>query len=848
MELYELDSENFKDFIDYVIDDKLVVKRKSKDFFLLSDGDKYSIDKKLGEIYDVIGSINSGRIIRLGDKSQNKTSEVKSKSSGETKQERSSLIFGKDNTDKIIGIETVGQNLVLIKEDGTTENRPMKYWSLTKRKFSNSTKLDGNQSFCHFNEFTSLEALKDFNKIARYRNYYSQMNPIIGEMIRTGITMYSGMKLQDLSVLSTDIEAPGIVRDKHSKVFCIGNVFRGKDGVVITKTFRVDNYSDDKEMILDWCKWVVELDPNIIIGHNVHSYDLDYMEHCVGSLPLGKYGQELDWGRERNFRVSGDEKWKIREAKIFGRQVIDTMMLSVNHDIGRNYPTWGLKPIIEYETHSATITNPKKRSDWQKKLIKRQKTRVFYEAGDIGKKWKDLGEREKIVKYCIDDCYDSLDLFDLQIVPFFYYTQYVPMTMQEVVASGTGAQIDAFLVRSYLQEGKSIPETSKYIKYGGGISMGVPGIYKHVYKVDVASLYPSIIITNKLYSKKKDPDANFLKMVTYFTEKRLEYKKTANETGDLFYRGLEQAFKIIINSAYGVNGTQFLCFNDFAIADEITRTGREILEKGVKWASGDDFKHIQKITKTGILETHKDGRPKMEWVLEKTEEKSNGFSIVNVDTDSFSFSSGKKITDEEFKSLIVDLNSLYDSGIIWEDDGYFTKFIVMKAKNYVLEMGKGKVKVKGSGLTDTKKEKKLKQFSNEIIELMLNGRIDHFFDLYRRYAMAIVTDFKVDEWAKRTKVSDSVLKPARKQEQDVYDTIFNRYPDAKLGEKFLLYRKDDDTLGFADFFDNDYSVGSYLGKLYSSLGVFENILPMDMIPNYKNTTNRHLIVDTVEEK
>ena len=77
MELYELDSENFKDFIDYVIDDKLVVKRKSKDFFLLSDGDKYSIDKKLGEIYDVIGSINSGRIIRLGIKA--KTKQVKSK-------------------------------------------------------------------------------------------------------------------------------------------------------------------------------------------------------------------------------------------------------------------------------------------------------------------------------------------------------------------------------------------------------------------------------------------------------------------------------------------------------------------------------------------------------------------------------------------------------------------------------------------------------------------------------------------------------------------------------------------------------------------------------------------------
>ncbi|MDO3651344.1 hypothetical protein, partial [Nocardia mangyaensis] len=253
----------------------------------------------------------------------------------------------------------------------------------------------------------------------------------------------------------------------------------------------------------------------------------------------------MTYEKKRSFRVSGDEKWDLEQAKVFGRQVIDTMLTSVKYDFKKDYPTFGLKPIIDYETKKADMENPKKRSPWQKALLKRQKNRQFYDASKIDELWSIPEEREKIKKYCLEDCFDALDLFDLQITPYFYYSQYLAMDLQEVIASATGAQIDGFLIRSYLQHGYSIPDTNKKEPVSGGISMGVPGVYRHVYKVDVASLYPSIILTEKLYCEKKDPNAHFLKMVKYFTEMRLDYKAKANQTGDSFYEDVQQAFKIV---------------------------------------------------------------------------------------------------------------------------------------------------------------------------------------------------------------------------------------------------------------------------------------------------------------
>ena len=294
----------------------------------------------------------------------------------------------------------------------------------------------------------------------------------------------------------------------------------------------------------------------------------------------------------------------------------------------------------------------------------------------------------------------------------------------------------------------------------------------------------------------------FLSIVKHFTTERLENKRLAKETGDRYYKDIEQAQKIVINSAYGLLGANGVNFNSMANADRVTESGREILTKGIKWV----------------------------------EEK--GYEIVNVDTDAFSYTTGKKKTSEEFVAEIEEINTLFEDGILWEDDGYFKKFIVVKAKNYILYDGKT-VKIKGQALKGTGKEKALTDFVNCVIMCLLKNKKDHIFDEYRNVGLTIRDDWQVEEWTMKKTVTKSVLNPERKQEQKVFDAI--QTINYQEGDKVYMYCKDKDTLQLADDFDGVYCKATYYGKLYDTLSIFGTLLDAKLFPNYKTGRNKDLI-------
>jgi DNA polymerase I len=145
------------------------------------------------------------------------------------------------------------------------------------------------------------------------------------------------------------------------------------------------------------------------------------------------------------------------------------------------------------------------------------------------------------------------------------------------------------MIRAYLQAGHSIAKGCPSVEYEGAISFAVPGIHKNVLRFDVASLYPSVIRQYKVYPKDKDPGGLFIKMVDYFTEERLKNKKLGKETGDRYFKDLEQSQKIAINSMYGFLGAPKLNYNHPEGAAEVTRHGRRILQAAIKYISGKEY-------------------------------------------------------------------------------------------------------------------------------------------------------------------------------------------------------------------------------------------------------------------
>lgn len=484
------------------------------------------------------------------------------------------LIYGKNVYERVVSCEILGTAIILYLNDGNTIVEPVKYYVFSSKKINNSAiKLQGNQTYKYAYIFNEKYQQSNFIKNNTKRHdLFVIWDDIDAYLTVKGITFFKGMQLNELKVLSFDIETDGLVKSKDSTIYLISNSFQDGKKETVKKLFSLDNYDNVGEMIEDWCKWVQEKDPSVLVGHNIFGYDLPYIQHVADlhqvRVNIGKNDSPMSIRQKpREYRVDGSQTWEYNPINIPGRNIIDTMFLAVKYDVGKSFPSWGLKPIV-------------------KSLGLEKEGRQHYDASLIKKNWNNLVEREKIKNYAIDDGEDSLKLFNQMVPAFFYMNQSIPKTFQNTILSASGSWINSILLRSYLQDKKSIPKSSEAIKVHGGISYGNPGIYKNVFKIDVKSMYPSIILQYKLYPKDKDVDQIYYKLVEYFTLKRFEYKDLHKSTKDDYYDNMQSAFKIFINSMFGLMGTPGLNFNDFSVANEITHYGREVLKSAIEWSTG----------------------------------------------------------------------------------------------------------------------------------------------------------------------------------------------------------------------------------------------------------------------
>lgn len=495
------------------------------------------------------------------------------------------LIFGKNPLERITNLEIQDNIVNIFREfpDGSVEHLtfPNKHWILSPRKLTNSHELKGNLYYKYGLQFSNREEFLSARKSLYQQGVqiYSIFDPQESCMVKDGYSYYKGMKVDEISVLSFDIESLTLEHNSKAKAIIIANTFR-RNGIVTRKLFCYNDYTTEKDFIDSWCSWVREMNPSLMLGHNINLFDFPYLDFIARragtSLKLGRDGSALKFNdKESEFRKDGSQFYTYRKINIFGREVVDTFFLSLKYDIGRKYENYKLKQIINQEGLEV-------------------QERQFYDANTIRDNYLIPEEWEKIKRYSVHDGDDALALFDLMAPSQFYFCQSVPKTFQALTESATGSQLNAILMRSYLQNGHSLPKADPANKFEGAISFGIPGLYKNCLKWDVASLYPSIILQYEIYNRKKDPDGNFLKMVRYFTEQRLENKRIAKETGNKYYKDLEQSQKIGINSSYGLLGSQGLLFNDVNNAALVTRKGREILVKAIEWASGKEYNSFRK--------------------------------------------------------------------------------------------------------------------------------------------------------------------------------------------------------------------------------------------------------------
>lgn len=489
----------------------------------------------------------------------------------------SDLIYGKSGEKRIVGLEVRDATTEIFKqqEDGTivSEFKPNSYWLLAAKPLNKGfTRLKGDLHYKFGTKFTDRQEFNKMRSIWKNEDKFDIWDGEESFMVKEGYGYYQDLKHSEVSILSFDIETNGINLDADSFVVIITNTFRDSKGNVFRKLFSYDEYDSQIKMIQAWCKWVRTINPSIICGHNIFGFDLPFLHHCSGmGLELGRDGSVVKFDTyESKFRKDGSQFYHYFKAKCYGRNFVDTMFLAIKYDVGRKYESYGLKYLIKREGIEKT-------------------DREFYDASQIRHTYKDPVEFEKIKRYGLDDSDDALKLYDLMVPPFFYMSQNVPKTFQNALLGATGSQINSILLRAYLQEGHSLPKADVMEGFEGAISYGRTGIYRNALKIDVVSLYPSIIWEYEVFCEEKDPQGHFSSLCKYFLSERLNNKQKFKETNDRYYDDLQAAQKIAANSLYGFMGASGLNFNFAEGAAFVTKTGRDIIKYAIKWATGTDY-------------------------------------------------------------------------------------------------------------------------------------------------------------------------------------------------------------------------------------------------------------------
>lgn len=735
------------------------------------------------------------------------------------------IIYGKDTTSNIVNI-SVDKDIVYIftEKNGKVECTTTKYkhWVLANRPLSQDFKLlKGQQYYKYIKEYNTYQDFLDVKENVYKMGLYTMFNTTESFMTRHGYTYFKNTKIQDVSLLSFDIETTGLDPNAFdAQVLLITNAFR-KAGKVIKKTFNVEDYENQYDMISDWSEWVRDMDPSLIIGHNIVIFDLPYINTIMlrknMNLTLGRYDSPIHMEKKtRELRVDGTQSYTYQRINIFGREIVDTFFLAIKADIAKKYSSYGLKNIVKEEG----LEKP---------------GRTHYDASKIKENWANLEERAKIIAYAEDDADDPIKLYDIMIAPFFYLTPHIPKPFQMMIESATGSQINNLMVRSYLQDGFSVAKADEVEEFEGAISFGNVGIYDNVFKVDVASLYPSIMRHYKIFPEGKDFNGYFLKALEHFTIERLKNKQLAKETGDRYYKDLEQAQKVVINSAYGFLGARGLNYNYGRGASEVTRYGREIITKACDWATSKNYK------------------------------------ISNCDTDSISFTTGKDLDESGRKALLAELNSLYPSAIRYEDDGYYKRVIILKAKNYILFDGKH-IKLKGSSLKDQKKEPALKEMLNKMIDCLVYNHPTDAVKVYNSFISECLHVKDISRWCAKKSISKAIMNCRGYTEQDILDkkvrrnetVIWDAVCNTKFqeGDKVYLYpailastveRKElkngkikekvikTTGLKLANEWSGDHDSEKLIERVYNTAEILSGVLDMNQFIDYTMVKNKHLL-------
>ncbi|MBI4242169.1 MAG: DNA polymerase II [Candidatus Rokubacteria bacterium] len=505
-------------------------------------------------------------------------------------------------------------------------------------------------------------------------------------LLTTGKTSFFGLAFGDLRRLALDIEV------LTGEGFEFPNAQRDSDRIIAIALADSTGWEEvisgrarsEPEMLELCSRLIRERDPDVIEGHNIFRFDLEYLE-----ARATRSGVVLGWGRDGSPLRGHPSRMQVAERaisyhryQVWGRHIVDTWILVQHYDVAaRDLESYGLKDVARH----FGVAAPERTY-----LAPEEIPRVFRE------------DPERLMAYARDDVRETLAVSAILSPSYFVQAQIFPFDYQGVVLKGNATKIDALLLREHLHRRRAIPAPSAGSAVAGGYTaVFCQGVARRVLHVDVTSLYPSLMLSFGIFPA-KDEMGIFPLLLRDLRELRVSAKglarQAASEEERIHLTALQQTFKILINSFYGYLGFSVGHWNDFEAANRVTAEGRKLIKTLVEWFRG------------------------------------RGATVIEIDTDGLYFVPPPDTADEAGEErLVSELSEVLPPGISLELDGRYPAMFSYKMKNYVLLDGSGKLTIKGSGLRSRGLELFQRIFMEEMFRLLLTGRREEIPRLVQRY-------------------------------------------------------------------------------------------------------------------
>jgi len=465
---------------------------------------------------------------------------------------------------------------------------------------------------------------------------------------------------------------------------------------------------DEADMLKELVRIVQERDPDVLEGHNLFRFDLEYIEARAKrrkvKLALGRGGALLQ-GHPSRMQIA-ERAITYKKYEAFGRHVIDTWILAQHYDVtARELEGYGLKEIAKHfgiATDDRTYILPEKVS------------------------WYFDHDPETLFRYALDDVRETRALSEILSQSYFVQAQIFPFSYQNVALRGNATKIDALLIREYLRQRRAIPAPEPPQEVlGGHTEIAYRGVARRVLHCDVTSLYPSVMLTFG-YFPRRDTLGVFPSLLRDLREFRVQAKHLARtaemEESRTYYEALQSTFKILINSFYGYLGFPMGHFNDYQAANQVTAKGRELIQAVMAWL------------------------------------KERGARLIEIDTDGLYFVVPPDVRmPEDEERLLSEMAKVLPQGIILELAGRYPAMFSYKMKNYALLDEAGRLSITGSGLRSRGLELFQREWMEEMFLHLLKGEPQKIRDLTQRYAEAFEQhEFGVRKFMKTETLQDSL--------------------------------------------------------------------------------------------